>query len=190
MGIANSTLTSELGDRWLAALPRLAAMPDPEETSPDDGGNAVDRHEVRPVDKARVAQWLRDAGMRYFVNNTGPLGGIWSGCLFTFGIAGRGAVLQVRGQYNRVIAIERREEMIALVNARHARTAWPKCFLIVLDDGTMRLAADHSVSIAHGLSEHQLDRAIRTGLTAAMAVFDEVGARYPDPLATAPETLS
>lgn len=165
-------------------------MSQPDETRPDQGGDAVDKHEVRPVDKRRIALWLREAGMRYFVNDEGPIGGIWSGCLFTFGIAGRGAVLQIRGQYNRVIAIERREELITLINERHGRSAWPKCFLMVLDDGTMRLAADHSVSIAHGLSQQQLERAIRTGLTAAMSVFGEVGARYPDPLATAPESLT
>lgn len=165
-------------------------MPRPDETPPEESSDAVDEHDVRPVDKRRIAHWLRGAGMRYFVNDEGPIGGLWSGCLFTFGIAGRGAVLQIRGQYNRVIAIERREELIGLINARHARTAWPKCFLMVLDDGTMRLAADHSVSIAHGLSEQQLERAIRTGLTAALSVFGEVGTRYPDPLATAPDGLA
>lgn len=165
-------------------------MPETDQSSPGDGGDAVDQHEVRDVDKQRIGRWLTRAGMRYFVNKDGPIGGIWSGCLFTFGIAGRGAVLQIRGQYNRVIAIERREELIALINSRHARSAWPKCFLMVLDDGTMRLAADHSVSIAHGLSERQLDRAIRTGLTATLSTFAEIDARYPDPLASAPERLA
>ncbi|GAB2596025.1 YbjN domain-containing protein [Pseudactinotalea suaedae] len=156
------------------------------EPRPDEHAD-LDMHEVRPVDQARVARWLRNAGMRYFVNHQGPIGGIWSGCMFTFGIAGRGGVLQIRGQYNRVVAIERREEIIALLNERHARSAWPKCFLMVLDDGSMRIAADHSVSIAHGLSELQLERAIKTGLSAALTTFAEITARYPDPLATAPE---
>lgn len=161
-------------------------MSEPEPTDDAD----LDQHEVRPVDQGRVAEWLRNANMRYFVNHDGPIGGIWSGCMFTFGIAGRGGVLQIRGQYNRLIAIERREEIIALLNARHSRSAWPKCFLMVLDDGSMRIAADHSVSIAHGLSEVQLGRAIKTGLSAAMTTFAEINARYPDPLATAPESLA
>lgn len=161
-------------------------MPEPEPTDDVD----LDVHEVRPVDQARIARWLRRADMRYFAHHEGPIGGIWGGCSFTFGIAGRGGVLQIRGQYNRAVAIERREEIIALLNDRHSRSAWPKCFLMVLDDGSMRIAADHSVSIAHGLSELQLERAIKTGLSAALATFSEIGARYPDPLATAPEGLA
>ena len=54
----------------------------------------------------------------------------------------------------------------------------------------MRVAADHSVVIGTGLSERQLDRALRVGVTAGLAVFAELDARYPDPVATPPESLA
>lgn len=148
----------------------------------------LDEHEVTGVDRARVIRWMQRTGQRYFVGGDGQIAGLWHGSLFTFGLGGNGSVLQIRGQWHRVVAIERREELTDLLNARHARSAWPKCFLLVLDDGSMRVAAEHSTVIAHGLSERQLDRALRAGLAAALAVFAELTARYPDPLASAPGT--
>jgi hypothetical protein len=161
-------------------------------TEPAEPAEPADlgQHEVRPVDQERLVAWLKRANQRYFVSSEGAVGGVWSGALFTFAIAGKGGVLQIRGQLTRPIALERREELIAMINERHGRTAWPKCSLMVLDDGSMRLAADTASSIAHGMSERQLDRAIRTGLSAALSAFAELNARYPDPLATAPEGLA
>ena len=164
-------------------------MTEPDPTEPAEDAD-IDQHEVRPVDQKRIVDWLRRANQRYFISSDGAPGGIWRGCLFTFGIAGKGGVLQIRGQLNRSIAIERRDELLELINERHGRSAWPKCFLMVLDDGSMRIAADTASSIAHGMSERQLDRAIRAGLTAALSTFAEIDARYPDPLATAPERLA
>lgn len=160
-----------------------------EPAGPDEFGD-LDELEVRPVDADRLVAWLRRAGQRYFVGGDGHVGGLWKSCLFTFNLSGRGRVLQIRGQWNRVVAIERREELIELFNARHARSAWPKCFLMILDDGSMRVAADHSVVIAHGLSEQQLDRAMRIGLASGLQVFDELAARYPDPVASPPQGWS
>lgn len=162
-------------------------MSEPAESADDA---EIDQHEVRPVDQKRLLEWLKRANQRYFISSEGAVGGVWSGALFTFALASKGGVLQIRGQLTRPIAIERREEMIALINDRHSRSAWPKCFLMVLDDGSMRLAADTASSIAHGMSERQLERAMRTGLSAALSAFAELNARYPDPLATAPEGLA
>jgi hypothetical protein len=159
----------------------------PEPREPEDD---LDAHEVRRVDRQRLVAWLRRAEQRYFVGADGTLGGLWNGCPFTFMIVGGSRVLQIRGQWNRPAAIERRSELIELLNARHARVAWPKCFLLVLDDGSMRVAADHSVIIGTGLSERQLDRALRVGVTAGLAVFAELDAHYPDPVATPPESLA
>jgi len=150
----------------------------------------VTGHEVRPVDQRRLVAWMRTSGQRYFVSGDGTLGGLWNGCVFTFMIVGQGTVLQVRGQWNRPVAIERRHELIELLNDRHGRSAWPKCFLLVLDDGSIRVAADVGVDIRHGLSDSQLDRALRNGVSAGLGVFAELNDRYPDPVSTPPESLA
>lgn len=162
----------------------------PPATPGSDDADALDEHEVRPVDNDRLVAWLRRTGQRFFVGGDDQLGGLWNGCVFTFMIVGQGKVLQIRGQLNRVVTIDRREELIELINARHARAAWPKCSLMVLDDGTMRVVSDHSTLVAYGLSERQLDRAMRVGLASALAVFSEINTRYPDPLAQPPESLT
>lgn len=155
-----------------------------------DGDPDVTGHEVRPVDQRRLLAWMRGSGQRYFVGGDGTLGGLWNGCVFTFMVVGQGNVLQVRGQWSRPVAIERRHELIELLNDRHGRSAWPKCFLLVLDDGSIRVAADVGVVIGHGLSDAQLDRAMRTGVSAGLGVFAELNARYPDPVSTPPESLA
>lgn len=155
-----------------------------------EGERDVTGHEVRPVDEQRLRTWMRGSGQRYFIGGDGTLGGLWNGCFFTFMIVGQGTVLQVRGQWNRPVSIERRHELIELLNDRHGRAAWPKCFLLVLDDGSMRVAADVSVVVGHGLSDAQLDRAMRTGVAAGLGAFAELNARYPDPVSGPPENLA
>ncbi len=165
------------------------ALP-PADGGADEDDIDIDAHEVRPVDAARLIAWLSRENQRYFVGGDGRVGGIWNGCVFTFVLAGNGRVLQVRGQWNRLVAIERRAEMIEIANARHARSAWPKCFLLVLDDGSMRVAVDHGTVISHGLSERQLDRAMRVGLASGLQVFGELDARFPDPVSSPSEGLA
>jgi hypothetical protein len=144
----------------------------------------------RPVDSARLAAWFRSSGQRFFVGEDGTIAGIWNACHFTFALVGRGQVLQVRGQWNRVAAIERREELARFIDARHARTSWPTCALSVLDDGSIRVTAVHSVLVSRGLSDPQLERALRVGLSSGLAVFAELTRRYPDPVSAPPEGLA
>ena len=95
----------------------------------------------------------------------------------------------MRGQWNRLLSLDRRPEVMAMVNARHARLLWPQCFVLVQDDGTMRFAAEVSTPVRQGLSERQLARAMRLGIGSALAVFAELALRYPDPALQAPEAL-
>ncbi|TDE90793.1 YbjN domain-containing protein [Occultella glacieicola] len=164
------------------------AQPDPADDAA--GSEAALSEDVLPVDRDRLKAWLREHDQKFFVSDDSHLGGLWNGHVFTVALAGANEVLQIRAQWNRRITIERRAELMDFVNARHARTLWPKCFLLVHDDGTMRFCAESATPLRAGLSEHQLGRAIRAAITTALAVFAELDDRYPDPVLQAPGGLA
>lgn len=158
-----------------------------ERAEPEDlTDEALESLDVTPVTRDRLVAWMQRNSQRHFIGSDGQLGGVWNGCMFTFALAGKGSALQVRGQWNRHVAIERRQELTTVLNERHARMAWPKVFLLVLDDGSVRVAAERAVFIGAGLSEAQLDRALRGGLASAMAAFADLDTRYPDPISQSP----
>ncbi|MFV0254427.1 MAG: YbjN domain-containing protein [Beutenbergiaceae bacterium] len=158
-------------------------MAEPDSTPPGD----FDDEELHPVDQARLTSWLQRNAQQYFITRDGIIGGHWNASMFTFPISNDGQMFQVRGTWNRAVAIERREELIAFFNERHMRHPWPKCYLMVLDDGSVRVATAVTTAIGLGLSQHQLDRAIRIALANSLAVFAELSKRYPDPVASPPE---
>lgn len=157
----------------------------PDEQAPNTGEwdlseEDIAAAEVHPVSKERVRDLIKRQGHNYLIRPDGQAAGIWNGSLFTFTVTQR--VFQVRGTWNRNITIERREEMMALINNFHARNPWPKCLLQVLDDGTMRLTAEMDTPISAGASDQQLGRAIRLGVGASLSLFKQLGDKYPDPL--------
>ncbi|MFV0427514.1 MAG: YbjN domain-containing protein [Beutenbergiaceae bacterium] len=147
----------------------------------------ADGEELRPVDHARLRDWLSRNAKQYFTLADGALGGHWNSSMFTFPFSRDGKLLMIRGVWNRAVAIERREELITFFNVHHSRRPWPKCYLMVLDDGSMRVATAVTTAIGVGLSDRQLDRSVNIGLNNSLRVFAELNKRYPDPILQPPE---
>lgn len=164
-------------------IDHTSAEPDPDNIVWDVSEDELAAAEVHPVSTERVRTWLKQAGNHYFVRPDGQPAGIWNGSLFSFTVTPQ--VLQVRGQWHRTITIERRAEFMALINAMHTRTAWPKCLLQVMDDGSMRLSSEVDTPIRTGLSDQQLSRALRLGIGVSLALFVRLGKQFPDPLMSA-----
>ncbi|HLS14243.1 MAG TPA: YbjN domain-containing protein [Beutenbergiaceae bacterium] len=146
----------------------------------DVSAEEVTAAEVHPVTVDRVRAWLQQQGNRYFLRTDGQPVGIWNGSLFSFTLTDR--VLQVRGQWHRTITIDRRTEFMTVINAQHSASAWPKCLLQVLDDGSMRLSAEVNTPITAGLSDQQLARTLRFGLGMNLRLFARFSEQFPDPL--------
>lgn len=136
--------------------------------------------EVHPVTAERIRSWFEANGHNYLIRPDGQPAGIWNGSLFTFTVTQH--VLQIRGQWNRTITIERRGEFMTLINNFHSRNPWPKCLLQVLDDGSMRFTAEIDTPISAGLSDQQLHRALRLGIGAGLSLYRQLDQQYPDPL--------
>lgn len=131
---------------------------------------------------ARIAERLAAAGYHYFVDSEGDVGGLWHGRLFHFYLFGdRRPVLQVRGRWNRKLAIERLPEVLALCDRWNRDVVWPKCYVRVLDDGFVHLMTEISTPLAAGATDAQLSSYLQDGLASGRAVFDALDERYPDP---------
>lgn len=149
---------------------------------------AADSRKVpAPLAMARVVEWITDNGYNYFVDSDGDIGGLWHGRLFYFLLFGpQDEILQVRGQWNRDVAIERLEEVLELCNEWNADRIWPKTYTRVRDNGMVQVFTEVTVDLEHGASDVQLDQLLQCGLGTGSMFFDALDEHYPDPARSAP----
>ncbi|WP_435735638.1 YbjN domain-containing protein [Cellulosimicrobium sp. PMB13] len=140
-----------------------------------------------PLAIARVVEWITDSGYSYFVDSDGDVGGLWHGRLFYFLLFGNhDEILQVRGQWNRDLAIERLEEVLEFCNEWNADRIWPKTYTRVRDNGMIQVFTEVTVDLEHGATDDQLDQLLQCGLSTGSMFFDALDEFYPDPARQAP----
>ncbi|MBD5788130.1 YbjN domain-containing protein [Cellulosimicrobium terreum] len=140
-----------------------------------------------PLALARVVEWITDSGYSYFVDSDGDVGGLWHGRLFYFLMfGGHDEILQVRGQWNRDLAIERLEEILEFCNEWNADRIWPKTYTRVRDNGMVQVFTEVTVDLEHGATDDQLDQLLQCGLSTGSMFFDALDEYYPDPARSAP----
>jgi hypothetical protein len=142
---------------------------------------------LRPLTIDRIIQWTTDSRYTYFVDSDGDVGGMWHGRLFYFLLFGvNKEILQVRGQWNREIAIERLEEILEICNEWNADRIWPKAYTRVRDNGMIQVFTEVTVDLEYGVTDDQLDQMLQCGLSTGSMFFDALDERYPDPARQAP----
>ena len=140
-----------------------------------------------PVTLDRLRRWCEGRGYTYFIDSEGDLGGLWRGRMFFFFLLGPDReVLQVRGHWNRELAIERLPEALELCNTWHVERIWPTCYARVRDNGRVHVSSEVTADVAHGATDAQLDLLLQCGLGTATVFFDELDNAYPDPAGLAP----
>lgn len=140
-----------------------------------------------PLTDARIGAWFSRHGYTWFTDDDGDVGGLWRGRLFYFFLFGdRQEILQVRGQWNREIAIERLTEVLEICNAWNADRIWPKTYARVRDDGMVHVTCEVATDLEHGVTDAQLGQLLECGLGSATVFFDMLADHYPDPAAAAP----
>lgn len=140
-----------------------------------------------PVTRARIADWFTRHEFSYFVDNDGDLGGLWRGRLFYFFLFGEQAeILQIRGQWQREVAIERLDEILEACNEWNADRIWPKAYVRVRDNGMIHVIAEVATDLEQGVTDDQLNQLLFCGLSTGSMFFDSIDELYPDPAAVAP----
>ncbi|GAA2728488.1 YbjN domain-containing protein [Cellulomonas aerilata] len=174
-------LTRELGARRLSDV-ATPARPGAPIQSADDAGDVP-----WPLTVARIVEWFEDNGFSYFIDNDGDLGGLWRGRLFYFFLFGeRSEILQVRGQWNREVSIERLEEILDACNEWNADRIWPKAYVRVRDNGMVHVISEVATDLEHGATDAQLGQLLHCGLSTGSMLFDAIDELYPDPAGQAP----
>jgi hypothetical protein len=142
---------------------------------------------LTPLSRTLILDWLKDNNYYYFVDSDNDIGGLWNSRIFYFLLFGSSTeILQVRGQWNRNITIERVEEILNFCYEWYTVQLWPKAYLRVQDNGIVQVYGEVSVDFEHGLNPEQLDNTLNCGLGTASMLFDALDAKYPDPAQVAP----
>jgi hypothetical protein len=158
------------------------ARPGAPAQSPDDADDVP-----WPLSIARIVEWFEENGFSYFIDNDGDLGGLWRGRLFYFFLFGeRSEILQVRGQWNREVSIERLEEVLEACNEWNADRIWPKAYVRVRDNGMVHIISEVATDLEHGATDAQLGQLLHCGLSTGSMLFDAIDDLYPDPAGQAP----
>ena len=172
---AAADVDADLHDSVAALLARELGVVEPSEDVPV------------PVSPARIATWMGNNGFSYFVDSDGDLGGMWRGRLFYFFLFGEHAeILQVRGQWQREVTIERMSEILDVCNEWNADRIWPKAYVRVRDNGRVHVVSEVALDLEHGATDAQLHQALFCGLSTGSMFFDSLDERYPDPVGVAP----
>ena len=152
-----------------------------------DGAVTVDDGRPTPLSPDRIVRWFQRNNFHYFTDDDGDLGGLWRGRLFYFFLFGEDQeILQVRGQWNREIAIERLEEVLDACTEWNAERIWPKAYVRVRDNGMVHVVAEVSTDLEHGVTDAQLSQILFCGLSTSSTFFDAIDELYPDPAGVAP----
>jgi len=140
-----------------------------------------------PVTRERVEALLDEQGLGWFVDHEGDLGLMFQSRLHHVLLLGPGSgALQVRGQWNRLAAIERLDDLLELCQQVNLERVWPSVFVQVRDDGAVAPTAQVSTFLPYGATDEQLATFVLGGLGVINAFFDALDDVYPDPVAEAP----
>jgi Putative bacterial sensory transduction regulator len=151
------------------------------------GTNPDDTDVPSPLTAARIVKWFETNEFSYFLDNDGDVGGLWRGRLYYFFLFGEESeILQIRGQWNREVAIERLEEVLEACNEWNADRIWPKAYVRVRDNGMVHVIAEVATDLERGVTDAQLGQLLNCGLSSGNMLFDAIDELYPDPAAVAP----
>ena len=140
-----------------------------------------------PLTVARIIAWFESHDFSYFIDNDGDLGGLWRGRLFYFFLFGEESeILQIRGQWNREVAIERLEVVLEACNEWNADRIWPKAYVRVRDNGMVHIISEVATDLEDGVTDAQLGQLLNCGLSTGNLLFDAIDELFPDPAAVAP----
>lgn len=137
----------------------------------------------------RITAVLDARDMRYGVDDDGDIGGYWDGHLFYFfRLGGQQEYLQVRGRWNRKVAVDEYARVVDLVNTWNSEKLWPKGYVRAEGD-VVGVYAEHTVDYEHGLTDEQLDLHLACGITTGLSLFEHLDEQFPEQAAAAKAEL-
>ncbi|GIF50030.1 putative sensory transduction regulator [Asanoa ferruginea] len=126
-----------------------------------------------PLTNELIAGVLDGHGYAFAQDPDGDLVGRWDDNLIYFFRLGRaGEILQVRTLVSRVFEIDDVLPLYGFCNAWNQDKLWPKAFVHVNDNGTVRVLGEVVADLEHGVSSDQLDQLLTCGITSGCQLAD------------------
>lgn len=141
----------------------------------------------RQLTSQRVIDCLRAQELPFFVDSHSEIGTISAGRTFQFLLLGEHReVMLVRGHWNRVVTIERSNEILEFCNKWNTAMIWPKAYFRVRDDGQIHVFTEVVADFEYGVTDPQIAAIINCGVQTGAQFFDELNKLYQDPAMVAP----
>ena len=161
-------------------------MPSPGDPSPGDasadafpGGDAIPGGDALPgggdvapdapvaLTDEMVTHVLRAHGYAFTVDGDGDVVGRWDdNLIYFFRLGSDGEIIQVRTMASRMFGIDDVPRLYAWCNAWNRDRLWPKAFVHVNDDGSVRVCGEVLADLENGVTTPQLDQILSCGIVA------------------------
>jgi len=145
---------------------------------------------LSPLTRDRITAVLDAGGMNYGIDDDGDVGGWWDGHLFFFFLMGQqGEILQLRGRWNREVASDQYDNLVALANRINSERIFPRVTVLRDDEGDVSVFAMHGVDYEKGVTDDQLDLHFSTAIGSSLSAFEFLDEQYPAEAAAAKAKL-
>jgi Putative bacterial sensory transduction regulator len=121
---------------------------------------------LAPLTNDLIAHVLTARGYNFGTDDDGDIGGMWDDNLIWFFRRGsQGEMLQVRTLAAAEFSVDDVPRLYAFCNEWNHDRLWPKAFVHVNDDGTVRVFGEVTTDLERGVSHDQLDQLIGCGIS-------------------------
>ncbi|AVT30681.1 MULTISPECIES: YbjN domain-containing protein [unclassified Plantactinospora] len=139
-------------------------VPDFVDASARPGGGRPER--LRPLTDELLGSVLGGRGYTCYTDPDGDLVGSWDGNLVYFLRLGEaGEILQIRTMAASRFSVDDVPTLYAFCNAWNRDRLWPKAFVQVNDDGSVRVCGEVVTDLERGVTVRQLDQLLGCGIS-------------------------
>lgn len=150
-----------------------------EDTSdePEVGGQL---QTLQPLTNELIASVLTGHGYNFHTDSDGDLFGKWDDSLiYFFRVGANGEVFQVRTMTATTFSIENVPALHEFCNAWNHKRLWPKAYVHVDDDGSVRVCGEVVADLERGVTPQQLDQLISCGIATGCQMSEAVAELRP-----------
>lgn len=128
-------------------------MPQPPQGGGQPGGAPAGPPPVIIPDQNLVAQLLDQMQLKHVVDEEGDLTAPWQGFRVYYMFRGdQKELFAVRAFYDRAYPLEKKGEILDLIDEWNRETLWPKVYTHTHEDGVVRLIGESQMIVGNGVS--------------------------------------
>lgn len=133
-----------------------------------------------PLSDELVARVLRAHGYAFTVDSDGDIVGRWDdNLIYFFRLGTGGEIIQVRTMAARLFGIDDVPRLYAWCNDWNRDRLWPKAFVHVNDDGSVRVCGEVLADLENGVTPVQLDQILSCGIVAGCQMAEALAGLSP-----------